>query len=112
MTISPVSIWGPVQLTTAAVVLGAVVPINGLQIIKRAVFTNTDNVPVAITVYVVRSGGSATTADILIPAMVLSAGQTYPSPELSFMVLNPGDAVYAFASITGVINTVASGFAQ
>lgn len=112
MSITPATIWGPVQLGASAAILGGAVPVSGLQIIKRAVFTNTDNIAVSITVYVVRSGGSATTADEIIAALPISAGQTYVSPELSFMVLNPGDAIYALASVASVVNTVASGFAQ
>lgn len=112
MTISPATIWGPTVLTGSAARLGSVVPANGLQIIKRAVFTNTDNVVVAITVYVVRSGSSAITGDIIIDAYPLSAGQAYVSPELSGMVLNPGDSIWALASIAAQVNTVASGFAQ
>jgi hypothetical protein len=112
MTVSPATIWGPLQLTGSAAILGSAVPANGFQIIKRAVFTNLDNVPVAITVYVVRSGGTAGPTNELISAYPLSAGQAYPSPELANMVLNPGDAIYALASIAGQVTTVASGFAQ
>lgn len=112
MSLTPATIFGPSQLAASAAILGALVPANGLQIIKRAVFTNTNNAPVSITVYVVRSGQTAVTADEVISGQVLSAGQTYPSPELSFMVLNPGDSIWALASVAGVVNAVASGFAQ
>lgn len=112
MSITPATIWGPIQLAASAAILGNVVSPSGLQVIKRAVFTNTDNIAVSITVYVVRSGGTATTATEIISGLVLSAGQDYPSPELNFMVLNPGDAIWASASVANVVNTTASGFQQ
>lgn len=110
--ITPITLWGPVQLTASAAVLGSAVAANTIQIVKQAVFTNTDTANRTITVYVVRSGGSAGATDILIDAQVLSPGQAYPAPELANLVLNAGDAVYALADVASKVNAVASGFQQ
>lgn len=112
MSVAPARMWGPVQLTASNAVLGGVVPPSGQRIIKRAVFTNVVLVPVSFTVYVVRSGQVPDQTNVVISNMPLSSNQSYIAPELSNMVLNPGDAIEAVASVAASINTVASGFTQ
>lgn len=112
MTISPAVLWGPVQLQTSAQLLGALCPVNGNQVVKRAVFTNINSVNVTITVYVSRNGAGLTNANCVIDAFSLSPGQAYVSPELANLVLGSGDGVYALASIASMVNATGSGWKQ
>lgn len=106
-TISP-SYLGGGTLTNAA---AAYVTASGTStlIIKKAVFTNTDTVARTITVHRVPSGGSATTANMVLKEVSLSAGQTYDATSLGNMVLTSGATLQALASTGSVVNLFVSG---
>ena len=98
-------------LTAGAVVGASVVTLYTAPALTHAkvtaaVFTNPTGAPTALTIQVSRTGGTTLT---LISAMPLSAGQAYPSPELSGLVLNPGDTVTAQATVAASINVQMSG---
>ena len=113
MSITPASLWGPIALTTSNQQLNSTIPAGGLQVIKRAVFTNITGGTVGFTVYVQRGGGgSPPTTDIVIYAQSLSSGQAYTAPELASLVLNPGDALWAQCSVNNSVVAIASGFVQ
>lgn len=108
-TVTPAKGWGPLQLGTAASALitqGS----SGTTTVTRAVFTNVTGAPVALTVYVVRSGGSANAASTVISAYNIGAGEAYVSPELANLVLSAGDSVQALAGTAASITTVGSCF--
>ena len=109
MTVSATVLTPSTQLTASAAAIYTS-QTRGTAVIKRAVFTNTDVVAQTITVYRVPNGGSATTANIVIDAYSLTAGQAYVASELSSMVLAGGDAIYAKASAGAVVNVTMSGF--
>ncbi len=98
------------QLTASAVAMytqGA----NSLGQVIRATVYNTDTVARQITVYRVPSGGSAATANIILSG---AGGRVMPGQELILnalagMVLNAGDAIYALADVTSVVNFFMSG---
>lgn len=108
-TVTPVKIWGPIQLgITAAALFTA--PASGTTVVNRAAFTNVDVVPRSITIYVVRSGGSANAASTIISAYNIQPGEAYVASELASLVLTAGDAIQALASAATAITTTASGF--
>lgn len=109
MSISVAVLAGPVQLGTSAAALYTA-PANTHAVVKRAVFTNVTGGSVTITVYVVRSGGTAGATNEIIATMPLTTLQAYVSPELASMTLNPGDSIQALASAGASINAVMSGF--
>lgn len=78
-------------------------------IIKKCIFTNTDTVARTITVHRVPSAGAAATANMVIQAFSLSAGQTYDATALGNMVLTAGSTLQALASTAGQVNIFISG---
>lgn len=108
-TVTPIKGWGPSQLGTSAAALYTV-PATSTVVINRAVFTNVSDSPCSITVYVVRSGGSANDASTVIDAYNIQPGEAYVSPELSGLVLSGGDAIQALAGAATSITTMGSGF--
>lgn len=111
MAITPDALWGPGSLTAAAAAIYTS-PAATTTVVKRAVFLNTDTTTRTITVHVVRSGGSATTGNKVINAFALYPNQAYVAVELTNLVLEAGDAIYALASSASVVNSIGSGFSQ
>lgn len=108
-TVIPTKCWGPIQLAAAAAAIFTSAA-SGTSVINRATFTNVTASPVAITVYVVRSGGAANAASMVISAYNIQPGEAYVAPELANLVMTAGDAIQAFASSAASITTVGSGF--
>jgi hypothetical protein len=108
--VTPVVLAASAQLTNSAAtyITGAA---NGQTIIKGAVFSNVTNGAVTVTVYRVASGGTPGPTNLLIPARSIGAAPaTDLAPELTNMVLNPGDTIQCLASAATSINFTASGF--
>lgn len=79
-------------------------------IIKAATVTNNDvAVAYTVTVYLIKSGGAASTSNIIVNAKTVPAGDTLPLFDIIGQVLNPGDFIQAFASTTGKLVFAASG---
>lgn len=109
----------PALLVASAQLAGAEASIGGPTspghwLVQRAVFTNTDSVSHAITVYRVPSAGTAGVTNKVISAFVLNPsgqpGHTYTAPELAGMILNGGDTIHAFADTGAKVNVTISGF--
>ena len=64
--------------------------------VGATVFTNSNSAAATLTVSVQRSGGASLP---IIAGITVQPGQAYVSPELFALVLNPGDAVTATASV-------------
>lgn len=90
-----VYIADPAQLTGSATTYGTVVAGLAKRVIKSAALTNTTGAPVACTVYLVPSGGTAGAANTFISARTVAAGETYNCPELVGKGLNAGGFVQA-----------------
>lgn len=108
-TVTPIKGWGPIQLATTASTLYTA-PASGTTVITRAVFTNVTGNPASITVYVVRSGGSASASTTLISTYNIQPGEAYVAPELSNLVLTANDTIQALSSAATSITTVGSAF--
>lgn len=108
MTVRAVRLVAGVQLTVAAVPYYAA-PTGTTSVVKRGIFSNVTAAPVTITVNVVPSGGSAALTNQVINARTLAPFETYVSPELAGVVLDPGDAIVALASVATSVVFLASG---
>jgi hypothetical protein len=98
----------PLQLAAAvAVVLTA--PANTTYRIGRAGFSNPTAAAIAVTCYLVASGGAPSAANVLIDALVVAAGATYVSPELAGLVIPAGATLQAFAGTAAAVVMYASG---
>lgn len=107
--ISLTSLQPGATLTSAANPICTATATSGTWI-NSAVFTNTNSGVVTLTVYVVRSGDSTGTGNILIDGQTLAQQQAYVAPELQGRFLNQGDALWASASTGGVVNAIVDGF--
>lgn len=108
MTISVLKIVATTDLTTSAVGYGSAVGTAVTQVVKRAIFSNHSGSSVTITVNIVPST-SPGTGNQIINAKALQSGETYVSPELSGMVLQPLDQIFALCSAGNAVNMTVSG---
>lgn len=108
MTIRQIQITPPTQLAAAVGVI-ATTPNNTTYRIGRAGFSNPTGAAIAITVYLVPSGGSSGAANQLIDGVVVAANSTYVSPELAGLVMPAGSTLQAFAGTAAAIVAYASG---
>jgi hypothetical protein len=77
--------------------------------ISRAVFINTANGAITLTVGLVAPGASLTSSNTLINALSIPANQTYTSPELAGLVIPAGYTLHASAGTGADIVIVVSG---
>ncbi len=116
MTISPLAL-GPFIVGNAAAALFTV-PANATYTLTRAVVTNVTAGGVALTLWLVRSGGSRSNADILVGAsaagQTLSAGpaEPYVVNAMAGLVLKTGDAIHGLADTLNALNLTVSGWTQ
>lgn len=82
---------------------------NKTATIKNATAVNTTAGAVTITVYIVASGGSATSSNIVISAKSIAAGETYNCPELIGKVVALGGTIQALASSATSITFMVDG---
>lgn len=108
MTVRAAVLVAGSQLTNADAVYYTC-PASTTAKIGRAVLSNSSGSAVTVTVNVVRSGGSLLTANQIINARSMFAGETYVSPELAGLVLNPGDTIHALCSANTSVTLFASG---
>lgn len=71
-------------------------PVGTKAIIKALTLTNTTALPIACTVYIVASAGTASAANTIISAVNIAVGTTYNCPEAVNHVLAAGDFIQAF----------------
>lgn len=90
-----VYIFDGAQLTGAAATYGTVVPVLTKRVIRAAVLTNTTGSPVACTVYMVPSGGTAGASNTIVPSISIAAGGSYTCPEMIGEGLNAGGFIQA-----------------
>lgn len=102
MSLIPKPLYTGGQLTTAAATLYTS-PTNTRTIVGQATFTNVSATPQLLTVYIVRSGGTATDSNILVDAKPLAPSESYQCYELNGQMLNPGDFIQGKADANSVI---------
>lgn len=94
-TVAQKNIVPGVQLTAVAAIYYTV-PVLHRARITNATLTNTTGSAVAVTVYLVTSGGSPGPSNVKISARTVGIGETYTCPELVNRILEPGDMLQAF----------------
>lgn len=108
MAITPKTLYGPAQLANSATQLYAC-PASTRAQISTASFTNTDSGNQTFSVWIVRSGGSATDANLVVDAQGLSATENAVPRQLAGRNLTAGDAIFADASVAAKITCVIDG---
>ena len=110
MTITAKQMVAPQQLTNADA-LYYTVPTSTTGVIKRATFTNTSAGAVTITANIVPAAGSSSASNRVVDPQntVLSAGQTYVSPELAGKTMPAGTMVRMLASANTAITVAIDG---
>lgn len=114
MIIQPKILWGPLQLVLAgggpSALIYTVPSLNSPILISNVTFCNTDSSSHTFSVYIVRNGGSLSNADAVILSRSIAATGSYTSSELNGTTLNPGDTIWANASVASTINSIGSGW--
>lgn len=83
---------------------------NGCKtIVDKFTVTNTTVSPVAITVNIVQSAGSASASNTIISAKSIAAGECYTCPELVGQTLEPGGFISTLAGAAASLTIRASG---
>lgn len=83
---------------------------TGVSVVRRAVFANYTGAAVDITVWRVPDQGTVGNGNIIIPTRSIAAMATDLAPEITNLVLNQGEALWAQASAAGAVNFFASGY--
>lgn len=71
--------------------------------IEAATATNSSATDATVTVYAVKSGGTPGASNTVVSAQRVRPGDSYLLPELRGQTLEPGDGVYAVASVASAI---------
>lgn len=108
MTIRQIQLIAPTVLPAAVAVL-LTAPASTTYRIGRAGFSNPTAGALAVTAYLVPAGGLPSASNVVVPAVVVSAGATYISPELAGLVIPQGSMLQAFAGAAASIVLYASG---
>ena len=109
MTISAVNLTAPVFVSTGSV-KEYTVPANTTTVIKEASLSNTSTVSaVKVTVNLVPSAGSVTTANVVTPGVTVAASAVYLFPELVNKVMPAGAMLYVKDDTGGISVFEASG---
>lgn len=78
-------------------------PASTRVILDKFTATNNTGLAATLTVNIVPSGGAAATANIILAAKVIAAGECYTCPEIVGQVLNAGAFV---STISGTNNAI------
>ncbi|WP_260932128.1 hypothetical protein [Mycolicibacterium llatzerense] len=84
-------------------------PASSAVKIASAVLTNTTGSPVTVSLSLVKSGGTAGSANRVLSAYSLGAGDSTVVSELSGQFLGPGDFISALAGTASAVSFVMSG---
>lgn len=91
------------QLTGSAATLYTS-PVATWTRIEKVTLFNTDTASHTYTIYIVPSGQTAATANLMVSAQRIAAGATLSDFNIPGLFLNPGDFISAFADTTTVVN--------
>lgn len=100
-------VGGEVLGTSAST--GYTAPTGIISVVGKASFTNTSSGEVAITVYVVPSGQSASDTYIIADAKVLQIRQTWSCPDIEGQVINAGGTIQYFCNTASAVTAIISG---
>lgn len=110
MALTPSVLFTGGQASTGATTM-VTAQANAKTLVTKAVFTNTDTTARLLTLYIVRAGASASSANTLTYQKSLAAGATYEAFELENQLLNGGDLIQWKADAGSAVNcTGVSGY--
>ena len=96
------------QLGGSAVALFTSAPGTWTRI-EKVTLVNTDSASHQVTLYLVPSGGSAGTTNIITNGQALSPGQSLNDVNVPGHYLNPGDALWGYADTGAKVNILVGG---
>lgn len=109
MAITPKALYGPDQLSATQTQLYSC-PVGTRAQVTTGSFTNTDTAVQSYSIWLVRSGDTASDANLIVDGEGLSAKQNAVPRQLSLRNLSAGDAIYGQASSGAKITAVIDGF--
>lgn len=95
MTITPVQLIAPQQLTNAAAIYYTSTNIKTR--VDKMSLTNVDTNPHTVTMYLVPNAGSPGVTNTITKTRSIAAGTTWNSPDFVGQILNAGDTIQALA---------------
>ena len=96
MAVNARCLYEAAYLTTSDAAL-CTSPASVRTIIDKVTVTNVTGAAVTVTLRIVANGGTAGTANTILSAKSLAAGEPYTCPEIVGQTLNPGDFVSGLA---------------
>lgn len=105
----PVPLQPGVQLGNTPAEIFAQTP-TGVAVVRRAVFANITAGAIDITAWRLAAGGAVSNSNLILPTRSVAAMATDLAPELTNLVLNQGESIWAKASAAGSVNFFASGY--
>jgi hypothetical protein len=93
--------------TSASTLYTATAPVTN-AVVKQLLISNYGASSAAVTVYLVPSGGTPGTGNVVVPAVAISANSTITLDITQ--VLNTGGFISALASTSSAINIMISGY--
>jgi len=85
-------------------------PVRTRSIIKKAVFLNSNDTPVTVSIYIVSSGGSTSYTNRVVHEKSIPGNGTWLCPNLIDQILESDGDIIIVASITNKIGCSISGF--
>jgi len=85
-------------------------PSRTRSIIKKAIFLNSDDTPITVSVYIVSTGGSTSYTNRVVHEKLIPGHGAWLCPNLIDQVLEPDGDIVIVASVTNKIGCSISGF--
>jgi hypothetical protein len=84
-------------------------PLATVTRIEKVTYTNTDTATHTVTVYLIPSGQSASTSNLITDAQAVGPSQSLNDVNIPGHYLNAGDKIAAFADTASVVNIAVGG---
>ena len=107
MTVQPIQLFAPAQLTGSAVTYYT--STNILTRIDKLTFCNQDTGAHQVTVYLVPNGGTAGPTNLITKAYSIGAGATWSDPNSIGQMLGQGGTLQMFADTAADVTVFGSG---
>lgn len=108
MTVQPIQLFAPAQLTGSASVFYT--SAGGFYTrIDKLTLTNQDSAPHNVTIYLVPASGSPGPTNLITKAYPIVAGGTWNVPDVVGQILGAGGTLQMFADTTSEVTAFGSG---
>ena len=107
MSVQPVQLFAPQQLTNAATIYYT--STNILTRIDKLTFTNQDSSAHTVTIYLVPAAGSPVAANLITKTYQIPAGATYNCPDVVGHILGAGGTLQMLADANTEVTAFGAG---